>query len=338
MRLGVDAGIIAIRPLPRTRPVNVSLPVIPFVDAPGDAARTHAWVGSLQAPLPEARIVPFDALTADDKAACTVAIVADPSPADLMQLPRLRWLQSVWAGVERLVTDCARRSITLVRLVDPTLAATMAEAVLAWCLYLHRDMPTYAAQQRLRQWRQHPYIPPARKIVGLLGIGELGRAAAERLAIAGFQVCGWSRASKSLPGLQTFTGEPGLLALLGRTDILVCLLPLTHETRGLLDAERMSRLPQGAAIINFARGAIVNEGDLRKALDRGHLSHAVLDVFDVEPLPEDRWPWTHPRVTVLPHCSAPTNMESASQIVAGSIRAYLKTGAIPKGVDIARGY
>ena len=316
----------------------MTLPVIPFVDAPGDAASTRAWLGALQAALPEVRIVAFDALTADDKAASAVAIVANPSPADLSQLPRLRWVHSVWAGVERLVADCARASVTVVRLVDPTLAATMAEAVLAWCLYLHRNMPAYAAQQRIRQWLQHPYVPATQKTVSLLGLGALGRAAAERVASAGFQMCGWSSTTKSLPGVQCFTGPQGLLAMLARTDILVCLLPLTPETRGLLDAHRLSRLPPGAAIVNFARSAIVNDGDLREALDREHLSHAVLDVFDIEPLPADCWQWTHPHVTVLPHCSAPTDMQSASQIVAAAIRAYLVNGAIPKGVDVVRGY
>ena len=126
--------------------------------------------------------------------------------------------------------------------------------------------------------------------------------------------------------------------MLAQTDILICLLPLTPQTKGLLDARRLSWLPSGASLINFARGPIVKDEDLRDALDQGHLSRAVLDVFDVEPLPDDRWQWTHPRVTVLPHCSAPTDMQSASRIVAARIRAYLATGVIPAGVDADKGY
>ena len=311
--------------------------VIPFVGMPGDANATE-WVAALQRAIPESRIVAFDELNAEEKARCTVAIVANPRSADLQQLTRLQWVHSVWAGVEGLVRALSNTSVTIVRLVDPALADTMAEAALAWTLYLHRDMPAYAQQQRQRQWQQQPYTAPQKRTVGLLGLGALGEAAAKRLASAGFRVCGWSHGRKSLPCVHCFAGKEGLQAMLVQTDILICLLPLTLQTEGLLDAQRLGWLRVGASLINFARGAIINDADLRAALDQGHLSHAVLDVFDIEPLPADRWQWAHPHVTVLPHCSAPTNMETASQIVAARIRAYLATGVIPAGVDRDKGY
>ena len=213
--------------------------VIPFVAAPGDSD-SGDWVAALQRAIPEAQIVAFDAMSTADKAACTVAVVANPRPADLQQLPRLQWVHSVWAGVEGLVADLSNTSLTIVRLVDPALAATMAEAVLAWTLYLHRDMPVYAQQQRQRRWHRQPYIPAHRKTVGLLGLGALGVAASERLATAGFRTCGWSRERKLLPGVQCFSGAAGLRAMLAQTDILICLLPLTPQTKGLLDARRLS--------------------------------------------------------------------------------------------------
>ena len=311
--------------------------VIPFVSMPGDADAAE-WVAALQRAIPEARIVRFDELCTAEKSRCTVAIVANPRSEDLQQLTGLQWVHSVWAGVESVVHALSNTSVTIVRLVDPALADTMAEAVLAWTLYLHRDMPVYAQQQRERRWQQHPYTAPQNRTAGLLGLGAMGEAAARRLVDAGFKVSGWRREHKSLPSMQCFAGDEGLQAMLGETDILICLLPLTPQTQGLLDARRLSWLRPGASLINFARGPIVADADLRAALDHGRLSHAVLDVFDIEPLPADRWQWTHPRVTVLPHCSAPTNRQSASGIVAARIRAYLMTGVVPAGLDRCKGY
>ncbi|MDI6747930.1 MAG: glyoxylate/hydroxypyruvate reductase A [Rhodocyclaceae bacterium] len=315
----------------------MSLPVIPFVDNAGE--RTYAaWVAALQAAMPDERIVGFRQLGAADKNLATLAIVANPDPADLRQLPQLRWVHSVWAGVERLVADLGDTPLQIVRLVDPQMAETMAEAALAWTLYLHRDMPAYARQQRSNTWRALPHVRPENRRVGLLGLGSLGAASAQRLLAAGFRVSGWSRTPKSLPGIASFAGADGLAAMLRQTDILICLLPLTAQTRGLLDRDALARLPQGAALINFARGPIVVDADLRAALDSGHLDHAVLDVFDAEPLPVEQWHWQHPRVTVLPHCTAQTDLPSAAAIVAAAVRRYRKDGIVPGNVDPGRGY
>ncbi len=312
-------------------------PVIPFVASAGERS-CAAWVAALQAAMPEERIVGFRQLGTADKELATLAIVANPDPADLRQLPQLRWVHSVWAGVERLVADLCETPLKIVRLVDPHMAATMAEAALAWTLYLHRDMPAYARQQRDRIWRALPYVYPQNRTVSLLGLGSLGAASVQRLRAAGFRACGWSRTQKTLPGVACFAGLDGLVAMLKHSDILICLLPLTPETRGLLDREALAHLPQGAALINFARGPIVVDTDLRAALDSGHLDHAVLDVFDIEPLPADAWQWQHPRVTVLPHCTAPTDLQTAAAIVAEAIRGYRQSGIVPENVDPGRGY
>ncbi|WP_343630292.1 glyoxylate/hydroxypyruvate reductase A [Roseateles sp.] len=311
---------------------------VPFV---ADAAAGAGWVPALRAAMPELRIAPLREFSDAELAQCEVAIVANPSPADLRRMPRLKWVQSVWAGVERLVadlSDAGDAELRIVRLVDPQLAETMAEAVLAWTLYLHRDMPAYARQQQARQWRPIEYVKPRDKTVGLLGLGALGDEAAKRLQSAGFRVEGWSRSLKSLPGVLAHSGEEGLSALLGHAEILVCLLPLTPETRGLLNETTFARMKPNASLINFARGAIVDDEALRRALDAGRLGHAVLDVFAVEPLPEDSWHWHHPAVTVLPHISGPTDRGTASAIVAANIRTFRVSGKIPPHVHRERGY
>jgi glyoxylate/hydroxypyruvate reductase A len=300
-------------------------------------AQEAEYLQILAAAVPEERLVPFRLMDAAEREAARIAIVANPDPAEVAALPSLAWVQSLWAGVEKLV-GAFDRPLPIVRLVDPEMARTMAEAVLAWTFYLQRDMPAYARQQRDRVWRPHPYRKPADTCVGLLGLGALGTEAAARLTGAGFRVVGWSRSPKTVAGIETAHGLDGLPAMLGRCDILVCLVPLTPETRGLVNAARLATLKPGAALINFARGPIVVTGDLVAALESGQLSHAVLDVFDVEPLPADSALWSHPGVTVLPHISGPTDMDSAAATVAANLRAYRRTGQPPVGVDAARGY
>lgn len=297
-----------------------------------------AWLEHLRRAMPAERIDPVRHLTSAQRAEADIAIVANPDPADLTALPGLVWVQSLWAGVDRLVSELKGFPHPIVRLVDPELTRTMAEAALAWTYYLFRDMPAYAAQQRRRQWTPRPYTRPADTLVGVLGLGELGAAAAARLREAGFDVAGWSRTQKNLPGVVCHAGREGLDAILAKAEILICLLPLTDHTRGLLNAERLTRLPRGAQIINFARGPIIDTPALLAALDSGGVRHAVLDVFDTEPLPETSPFWTHPAVTVLPHVSAATDPETAARIVADHVAAYRRDGAIPRAVDLSRAY
>ncbi|KMO38861.1 2-hydroxyacid dehydrogenase [Methylobacterium aquaticum] len=304
-----------------------------------DAEEEADFLAALAAALPEETIRPFRTLSAEERAAIRIAIVANPDPAEVALLPNLAWIHSLWAGVERLVRDLGGNGVPIVRLIDPELARTMAEAVLAWTYYLQRDMPAYRRQQETGTWRQLAYRPPGETMVGLLGLGALGSAAAERLVGAGFRVAAWSRSPKPVPpGVAGVSGPEGLAGLLATSDVVVCLLPLTGETRGLLDAGRLFAMKPGAALINFGRGPLVAIDALLAALDAGHLSHAVLDVFEVEPLPPGSPLWRHPGVTVLPHISGPTTPASSAGIVAGNVRAYRATGRIPQAVDVARGY
>lgn len=310
---------------------------IPFVHRESPEAEA-VWLNALRAALPEIEICSLDVLTASQRADVEVAIVADPDPAELATLPNLKWIHSLWAGVERLVTELPDDGVGIVRLIDPQMSASMSEAVLAWTLYLHRDMPRYRSQQTEKRWLSHSLPLPGERTVGILGLGTLGRACAARLQSNGFNVCGWNRTDRPMEGVETFSGPNGLLPMLEQADILVVLLPLTDATRGLVNAERLAAMPQGASVINFARGPIIDDDALLAHLSSGHLDHAVLDVFDVEPLPKDNPFWNHPKVTVLPHISGPTNKATASAIVARNIRAFLADGTIPQSVDRTTGY
>ena len=297
-----------------------------------------AWLDVLQSAMPKEVIRSLRDMTENERSRVDIAIVANPDPADLRLLPNLKWVHSLWAGVERLVAELKGLSLPVVRLIDPRLSDTMAEAVIAWSYYLSRDMPAYAAQQRAHQWTQLPYRAASETRVGLLGLGALGSAAALLLQQAGFQVSGWSASGRPLPGITVHAGRDGLASILQQSDILVCLLPLTVDTDGLIGADALSQLPRGAALINFARARIVVTKDLLDALDRGHLSHAVLDVFEQEPLDAADPLWDHPGITVLPHISAPTNPNTAAAIVAERIGHYRDTGNLPAAIDFNRGY
>ena len=313
-------------------------PVIPLLSRAQPEERA-AWMAHLSTELSNlVTVKAFEDLTGDERERAEVAIVANPDPADLRALPRLKWVHSLWAGVERLVAELPHDGPKIVRLADPQMAETMSEAVLAWSLYLHRDMPRYARQQNEKLWLEHPLKAPDERTIGILGLGKLGQAAALRLKGNGFQVAGWSRSEKVLDGIETYHGAKGLKTLLKHTDILILLMPLTEDTHGLIDKEALALLPKGASLINFARGPLLDTDALRGALDNGHMSHAVLDVFDKEPLPEADPLWSHSKVTILPHISAPTTPATASKIVAENLGTFLRTGNIPESVDRGRGY
>jgi glyoxylate/hydroxypyruvate reductase A len=296
------------------------------------------WLEALNQALPNETIILADDVPKDKKYLCRLAIVANPNVETLSQFENLDWLHSVWAGVEKLMRTLKSSPIKVVRLIDPILGQTMAEAVLAWSLYLHRDMPAYAKQQQQKSWLQQPYTATSKRRIGILGLGELGCASATRLQRNGFQVMGWSRSAKTLAGVSTFSGESGLVDMVAQSDILVCLLPLTHATEAIVNAKILNSMPAGGSVINFARGGIVDIKDLLQALDHKQISHAVLDVFEQEPLSKNSELWQHPDITVLPHISAPTHMHSACHIVAKNVVHYRETGQLPECVDKALGY
>jgi len=311
--------------------------VIPFV-AGKKQDQIDFWLEVLQAALPDYQVLLFDQVTEAQRAEVEVAIVADPEPAKLALLPKLKWVQSLWAGVEGLLAELPDAGFDIVRMTDPQLAIDMSEAVLAWTLYLHRDMPKYRTQQDSKIWQCHELTLPSKRCVGVLGLGKLGKVSARRLVDNGFDVCGWSRTKAEIEGVATFAGVDGLVEVLKRSDILIILVPLTDQTRNLLDEAAFALMPKGAAVINFARGPVINDVALLDTLDHGHLSHAVLDVFDVEPVPQDSPFWGHGGVTVLPHISARTNYYTASVIAADNINRFFTLGEMPEAVNRGQGY
>jgi glyoxylate/hydroxypyruvate reductase len=311
--------------------------VIPFLSQ-GTQETQQAWLKALTIAMPLYDFVAFDALSIDARDAAKVAVVANPDPLEVAQLPNLKWVQSLWAGVETLLSALPDKSLKIVRLVDPSLSETMAEAVLAWTLYLHRDMHHYRTQQSKALWQQRDYVAAGQKTIGVLGMGHLGRVAARLLRANGFKVMGWSRSLALVDDVKMLSGEDGLTQVLGSADIVVILLPLTPETAGLLDKERLGQMKQGASLINFARGPILDTAALIGALDQDHLDHAVLDVFDQEPLPAASPMWTHPDIMILPHISAPTNKVAAAKVVAANLDAFFQDGTIPAFVERDRGY
>lgn len=310
---------------------------IPFVGQV-DSDELNEWISLLSEALPDHTILPFDEVNYEQYDQVELAITANPKPEDLDLFPNLKWIHSVWAGVERMVHDLKDRDFDIVRLVDPELSRTMAEAVLAWSMYLHRDMPGYAKLQQEKNWKALPYTRAADRHIGILGLGALGNEAAKLLNVAGFKVSGWSRSLKEIEGVDCYSGKDGLQSLLSASDILVILLPLTDETRGMLNANTLKMLPKGAGLINFARGAIIDRDALEEHLASDQISHAVLDVFETEPLASDDSLWTNEKVTVLPHISAPTDTKTASRIVADNIDRYFKSGEMPPTVNRSKGY
>ena len=295
------------------------------------------WKAELRKQFPDLEVRIWPAI--GDPRDIDIAIVWKPQSGLLASLPKLRLIASLGAGVDHLFVDPELpRHVPIVRLVDPYMTEAMSEYVLTQVLRLHRQDLAYLTQQRAGVWREHPQPNAAERRVGILGLGTLGRDAARKLAVMGFQVAGWSRREKRLPGIESFHGEGGLEALARRSEILVCLLPLTPDTEGILDRRLFARMPRGGAIVNPARGGHLVEADLIAALDGGQLSAAVLDVFREEPLPADHRFWSHPRIIVTPHVAAATNPATAALVIADNLRRLYQGRPLLNLVDPQRRY
>ena len=268
-----------------------------------------------------------------------IAVVANPLPGRLAGCSRLLLIQSLWAGVDKLLADATLPAgVPIARMVDPMMNRAMAETATWAVLSLHRRAFDYAAQQRQTQWRPLPQKRADEVAVLVLGLGEMGRATAQQLAALGYRVSGWSARARDVPGVAASAGWAALPAALGAAEIVVNLLPLTDDTRGLFDRTRLAQMRAGASLVNLARGAHVVEKDLLTALNAGRLAHAVLDVFDTESLPATHVFWFHPQVTVWPHAAAQTDLRSAAAVVAANVEAVRRGEPAASLVDRTRGY
>jgi glyoxylate/hydroxypyruvate reductase A len=300
------------------------------------------WLRRFAALLPGRAIVTPETLV--DRAAVRYAIVWRHPRGLLAELPQLEAIFSLGAGADHILSDPRLPDVPIARIVDPDLTARMSEWVVLHCLMHLRQARRYERQQRELVWDDDDDQPAAADLrVGVLGLGELGRDAARKLAALGFQVAAWSASAKTAPGIACFDGPAGLDAMLARSDILVCLLPLTAATRGLLDARLFAKLPRdgrlgGAILVNAGRGGLQVEADIAAALDSGALKGASLDVFETEPLPKDSPLWRHPAVFITPHNAAMSHPDSVARAIAAQIFAHERGEPLLHLVDRGRGY
>lgn len=302
--------------------------------SPDDPA--EAWRRALHRHMPEldVRIWP----EVGDPAAIEIALVWRPPPGELSRYPNLRAILSLGAGVDGLLAQPDLPDVPIARMVDPSLTRTMAEYVLLAVLRHHRRFDRFERAQREVRWDFTLPTPSSERRIGVMGQGVLGEEAARRLAAQGFPVAGWSRTPKRIEGIESFAGEAALAPFLARSDVLVCLLPATPETRGILGSRTFGRLPRGAFVINAARGSHVVEADLIAALDGGQLAGATLDVFAEEPLPRTNPLWRHPKVLITPHVASYCWPESAAEGVIANVRRVLAGEPPLHVVDRGRGY
>lgn len=275
--------------------------------------------------------------------------IADPSdvrylaawtvPEDIPErFPNLEVVISIGAGVDQLGLDRLPPELCVVRMVTPGIRSMMVDYVSMGVLVLHRGLPAYLERQRRGAWERDPVPLARRRSVGVMGLGNLGRAVLETLAPFGFRLRGWARNRHRLHNVETFAGDGELAAFLAGTDILICLLPLTPETEGLLSEDVFAALPRGAGLVHAGRGRQLDTDALMDALDAGHLSGAVLDVVHPEPLPGDSPLWSHPKVILTPHVATETDDEEGAEAAIAAIRAHEAGLPVPGQVDRARSY
>ena len=285
-------------------------------------------------------LVPDDPI---DPAQVRYAAVWKPQPGALARFHNLAAIFNLGAGVDAVMADATLPDVPLVRVAVDDLTRRMTEYVVMHVLLHHRRQPYYAQSQRDRVWAPKLQWAAGALRVGIMGLGVLGRDAAEVLVRLGFDVAGWSSTPKAITGVTCFAGEAQLGAFLARTDVLVCLLPLTPQTRGILNARTFSQLARdgklgGPVLINAGRGGLQVEDDILAALDDGTLAAATLDVFVHEPLPPDSPFWSHPKVTLTPHNAADTDADTISLFVAEQIARHERGEALANVVDRKVGY
>ena len=303
-----------------------------------DPAAMEDWRNALLAEDPGLDVRRFP--DAGDSAAIEAAVVwTSHDMAELRRYPNLRLIVSMGAGVDHLLRPPGPPpGVPVARLKDARLTQGMTEWVLLNVLRFHRQDLEYRALQAARRWEELPAPDTATRRIGILGLGELGGAAAAALHALGFPVMGWSRTPKQQPGGECFHGAEGFDAMLARSDILLCLLPLTPETRGILDRRALGLLPRGAFLLNAARGGHLVQEDLLAALDSGQVAAAALDVFEPEPLPPDHPFWAHPRVVMTPHAASITIPSSAAPQVVENLRRARSGQPLLNLVDFGAGY
>ena len=258
----------------------------------------------------------------------------------LKRYPNLKAILSLGAGVDHILSDPdLPKDLPIVRLVDVKLTHEMCFHALHWVLHFHSDHFLYMKQQKDKKWQQQGSIQPEDSSVGIMGLGNIGKGIGDSLLAQGFKVLGWGANQKSSLGdIKYFFGDDQLGDFLGKTNILINVLPLTEGTTNILRKKELQRLPRGAFIINMGRGGIINEADLLSLLDEGHITAAAMDVFEQEPLPVNSPLWSNPSVYITPHIAGQSNPQSSAKTIAANIR-RIEDGEMPFPIyDMTKGY
>ncbi len=301
------------------------------------ADKTEWWCQMLRDLMPEWNVYPINKVPDPD--AITYSVLWRPATGSMKPFKNLKAIVSLGAGIDHVLADEELpQHVPIIRTVGTDLTQRMKEYVALHVLRHHRELPAIQANQARQHWEQIVVPPATQRRVGVMGLGNLGAVAADLLKQIGFNVVGWSRTQKDLPGITCYSGAEGLKEFLEGTEILVCLLPLTESTRGILNADTFNQLKRGASIVNAARGPHLVDSDLVEALNSGQISSATLDVFHIEPLPSTHPFWTNPKITVTPHVASLIDAPTGSKIVARNIRTFQETGTVADLADAKRGY
>lgn len=297
--------------------------------------RAAKWRSLLTTQLPDLTFI--ESMDGVDPSEVQYILTWEPL-ANLERFTSLRIVFSAGAGVDQFDVSSFPAGVALVRMVEGSIAESMAEYVVFAVLAIHRDMVAYRADQQRKEWLPSRIVPASERRVGVMGVGHLGRAALIKLQSFGFQLSGWNRSAKQVDGVKVFSGADSLSDFLSQCDVLVNLLPLTEQTRGILGRPLFDQLPRGAGIVNVGRGGHLNEADLLEALDRGQLGAAILDVFEVEPLDAEDPLWSHPRVWVTPHIASTMQLEGGAAVIVDSIQRDRSGHPLLHTVDRCTGY
>ena len=288
----------------------------------------EVWSSGLQEAMPEmdVRVYPDEGDVNDIE----YAVVWKHPRGILTRYPNLKAILSLGAGVDHVISDPELPDgLPIVRLVDKKLTHEMILHSLHWVLHFHSDQYLYRIQQQSREWIQQSSVQSEDRSIGIMGLGNIGKAIGDSLINLDFKVVGWgARPKESLGGIEYYCGHEQLADFLSQTDVLINVLPLTEDTKNILTKIELAFLPKGSFIINIGRGGIINESDLLTSLDSGHITAVALDVFAQEPLPENNSLWDHPSVYVTPHIAGQSNPGSAAQTIADNIR-LIEKGETP---------